>query len=150
MDTNEEIISSVTLMILGDDLEPSIVSDLLDLEPSQSWKRGEEKRLAKSTSYHWGGWKRFSPETNDSVEEKIAFWIGVLEGKEKAFEIIRDNGWRASLDVFCAFLQGATFSVSTDLSKKIGELNLELDFSLHSEERGANQTEHTTSASRRV
>ncbi|MBD5779815.1 DUF4279 domain-containing protein [Pelagicoccus sp. NFK12] len=150
MDTNEEIVSSVTLIILGNDLEPSTVSELLDLKPSRSWKRGEEKPLARSTFYDWGGWKRLSPDTNDSVEEKIRFWIGVLEGKEKAFEKIKDNGWRASLDVFYAFTECSTFSVSNDLSKKIGELNLELDFTLHSEERGANQSLQTTSASRRV
>lgn len=139
MDTNEKTVSSVTLMILGDDLIPSTVSELLELEPSQSWMRGEEKRLAKSTYYDWGGWKRFSPEKDKPVEEKIDDWLKVLEGKEDAFEKMKDFGWRASLDVFVAFDEVATISLSNDISRKIGELNLELDFSLNSEEQWSEQ-----------
>ena len=150
MDTNQQTVSSVTLMILGEELEPSTVSDLVKLEPSQSWKRGEEKKFAKSTFYEWGGWKRFLEETDDSVEEKIASWIGILEGKAEAFKAIKNYGWKASLDAFIAFNEASTISISNDLSRKIGELNLDIDFSLQAENRGANKATHTTSANARL
>lgn len=52
-------------MVLGKDLEPERVSDALGLQPSDSWRKGEKKRITlpngktrQFDSVHkWGGWK---------------------------------------------------------------------------------------------
>jgi hypothetical protein len=51
MEPYDEYVAAATLMILGEDLEPSKVTKWLELQPSQSWRTGQEKELAPGTFY---------------------------------------------------------------------------------------------------
>lgn len=87
-------------MILGEDLDPSKVTEWLEIQPSQSWRTGEEKKLAPGSFYEWGGWKCFGGESGHTPEEKIESWLIRLQGREKEFLKMNNLGWRCSIDCF--------------------------------------------------
>jgi hypothetical protein len=74
-----EYISSVTLVFLGESLDPTIVSAKLGIDPHESWMTGQPKRVGKEL-HQWGGWKRNLPEglNNATVEEQMSYWIEEL------------------------------------------------------------------------
>ncbi|MBK1790038.1 DUF4279 domain-containing protein [Persicirhabdus sediminis] len=131
METEDEYVASATLMILGEDLDPSKVTAWLELEPSKSWRRGEEKELAPGNFYEWGGWKCFSEQSDDTLEEKIESWLVLLQGRNKEFSKMNSLGWRCSIDCFLAFDSVSSLSVSPDLTRRISELGLTLDICLN-------------------
>jgi hypothetical protein len=47
MTTAPENCSSATLIITGIDLDPDVITEALDLTPTQTWRRGEQKRFVR-------------------------------------------------------------------------------------------------------
>lgn len=139
MNKEPDEVASVTLIILGDDLEPGYVSDLLGMKPSQSWRKGEEKRKAKGTFYEWGGWKCFSEDNSNVLEEQLESWLLLLERKAAAFRQMKENGWKCCLDCFLAFDDVSTVCIPSELSERTGELGLDLVFCLNSNDAESKQ-----------
>jgi hypothetical protein len=52
---------SVTLIVVGDDLEPDVVTSVLGWLPNKSWRRGEHKRVMQ-------------PDGNERVFDSIHDW----------------------------------------------------------------------------
>lgn len=77
------------ISIFGDDLIPEEVTELLGIEPSQSYKKGDE-RPRGSQYYRTGGWLLKSGEVQigDSREgeEKFEEWLSKLPGNKSAWE----------------------------------------------------------------
>lgn len=61
---------SVALLITGDDLDPQAVTEMLKVEPAQTWKKGEDERPRSRTA----GWE-FRLEPADA-----RFWKSMEEG----------------------------------------------------------------------
>ena len=91
MSTEPEYECSVTLIILGNNLEPDCISEKLSLKPSQSWRKGELKEIERNdgsklsfdSRNEYGGWKLFTaPEhKDDSLEVQLYCWIQILQDK---------------------------------------------------------------------
>ena len=131
METLDEYIASATLMILGEDLDPSKVTGWLELQPSQSWRTGEEKEMAPGSFHEWGGWKCFSEKSDETLEEKVESWLMRLQGREEEFSKMNSLGWRCSLDCFLAFDSVASLSISPELARRVSELGLTINICLN-------------------
>lgn len=119
-----EYISSATLMILGDDLDPEDVTKKLGYVPSQSWRR--------DATHEWGGWKRFvDPEhTNDPLEEQVEFWCSALRDRTEAISRLKSQGCHCALDLFVTTDATASIIIPELLQKQIAALGLELRLSI--------------------
>ena len=123
----EEHCCSVTLIVLGDDLEPEVVTSTLGWSPDQSWRRGEQKRFTRpdgtvrvfDSVHDWGGWKRFTAkdERGRSLQEQVAAWLERLRVKMEELRSLHDRGWQLELDCFAATSECLGLSVAV-----LGEL----------------------------
>jgi hypothetical protein len=110
--THEEHCCSVTLVVVGDDLEPELVTASLGWYPDQSWRRGERKRFTRpdgtervfDSVHDWGGWKRLAAdeERGQSLQDQVSAWLERLRGKGQSLQSLRDRGWEIELDCFAA------------------------------------------------
>ncbi|MDB5310482.1 MAG: hypothetical protein JWO38_4684 [Gemmataceae bacterium] len=108
----EEHCCSVTLIVVGDDLDPEVVTTALGWPPDQSWRRGERKRFTRpdgtervfDSVHDRGGWKLFTAgdERGRSLHGQVAAWLERLRVNGQAFRHLRDRGWEVELDCFAA------------------------------------------------
>jgi len=108
----EEHCCSVTLIVVGDNLEPDVVTFALGWPPDQSWRRGERKRFTRPDGtervfdnvYEWGGWKHFATddERKQALQDQVAAWLERLRGKRQALRSLCERGWEVELDCFAA------------------------------------------------
>lgn len=109
---DEEHCCSVTLIVLGDDLEPDIVTAALGWNADQAWRSGEHNRIewpdgtvrVFESIAEWGGWKRFTPddERTLSLQDQIDTWRERLQDKGPALRSMQDRGWEVELNCFAA------------------------------------------------
>src|SRR5689334_5222577 len=89
--------SSVTLIVLGVDLEPGVVTRALSMFPDQAWRKGEapkirtpdDRWIRSSGIAEWGGWKKFIPATllRRSLEVQLDHWSSALASKANAVAV---------------------------------------------------------------
>lgn len=142
MTAQEEIVCSATLIILGTDLDPDLVSRILGDIPDKAWKQGERKYYVTGDGskhyfdsyYEEGGWKRFIGEErrDKSLEEQIDYWFGMLKCRKEAVDRLRALGYRLTVD--CCILSETTESlkIGTKIGSIIGELGVELQITFYS------------------
>ena len=127
---HDEYLSSVTLMLLGDEFLPTIITEQLSLEPDQTW--------VVDDSHEWCGWKKFMPDELKSVElaGQIEYWVSILEGERTVLQQLHAGGIYLALDCFVTPRDenGGTASIllPPNLLKKVAVLGLELRFSYSS------------------
>ena len=132
---DREYVSGVTLLILGDDLDPAFVSRSLRLRPSRSWRRGEQKRvmgIAFDSQYSWGGWKKFLPPSQQHKElpGQLRYWMRTLRGRAPAFAKLASSGHYCSLDCFLTTDATASLIFPPDLQLSLSSLGLDLRISV--------------------
>jgi hypothetical protein len=108
----EEHCCSVTLVVVGDDLEPEVVTFTLGWPPDKSWRRGERRRFTRpdgtervfDSIHDRGGWKNFTAadERERSLQDQVATWLERLRLKAQALRRLHDRGWEVELDCFAA------------------------------------------------
>ena len=135
---DREYASSVTLMVLGEGLDPDRVSAELHLEPSQYWRKGERSvrfrggttRLRKSV-HEWGGWKLFvaAEHKDECLEEQLEFWIYLLRSRIAGLRQLRLVGLKCALDVLVLSSETASIVLSNQLQKEVAALGLEMRIS---------------------
>jgi hypothetical protein len=127
--------SHITLMILGDDLEPREISKLLGLRPNQSWRRGEPKRHTASL-HQWGGWKKFIPESLSSLPlpAQLRHWVRKLRSKGGEISQLSRRGYLCRLDCYIASDNVATIIIPVELQKDVAALGLELSIGFFADE----------------
>ena len=118
---------SVTLIVLGGDLEPKVVTSALGWPPNKSWRRGEQKRFTRpdgtelvfDSVHERGGWKCFAAddEREQSLQDQVAAWLERLRIKGQALRCLLDRGWEVELDCFAATSECLELPVSV-----LGEL----------------------------
>jgi hypothetical protein len=125
-------------MVLGNDLDPEIVSGAFDLRPSQCWRRGEQKGfVSKSgkvhlfrTKHKWGGWKRYyqSSRTEDALIRKMTKIAKDLLPRKSELRALVENGH----EIYLVSLVQDTSSIiiPPDLHALLGGLGIhvKLDF----------------------
>ena len=140
MNEEKEYVSSVTLMILGEDLKPDEVSAELSLKPSQAWRKGEQKSFVRSdgsrrvfdSRHEWGGWKCFVDQSheNDLLEEQLQFWCDTLRDKVDAIARLKSKGMHCALSLFVTTDDTASIIFPEELQASLAALGLELELSI--------------------
>jgi len=144
MTEEPEYSCSATLIILGDDLVPEAVTELLKIEPNQSWRRGERKSFVRhdgtveyfDSIYEWGGWKAFIPDDKQDLElhEQLAYWCDLLEGRESVIRKLEEQGCWLQISCYVSTSATASIILSADLQQMLANLRLELSFSIFADE----------------
>jgi hypothetical protein len=138
---------SVTLIVVGDDLEPEVVTAALGWNPDQSWRRGERKRFTRpdgtervfDSSHDWSGWKLFAAddEREQSLQDQVAAWLKCLRVKEPVLLDLRDRSWEVELNCFAATSECLDLPVTVlDELARLG-VGLALTFSADSDANAA-------------
>ena len=122
--------SSVTLMIVGDAIEPTEISKLLCMTPSQSWRKGD-RRVYKSGhvfTYKHGGWKMFAPDEERClyVEQQILAWVARLQNKETEIDRILKDGALVVLDCYLASDGPIPLELSREIMLQVATLGLHI------------------------
>lgn len=136
---DREYVGSVTLMLLGENLDPNMVSEELDLLPSGCWRKGEGKSFRRAdgtmhdfeSKHEWGGWKLSVPaEHKDGpIESQLEFWVQLLRSRIAPLKRLRLLGFECLLDVFVTSGETASITVPYQLQKKLATLGLDVRLS---------------------
>ena len=140
MNEEKEYVSSVTLMILGEDLKPDEVSAELSLMPSQAWLKGEQKSFARAdgskrvfeSRHEWGGWKCFVDQAHEDalLEEQLQFWCDTLQDKVDTLSRFKSKGLHCALSLFVTTDDTASIILPEELQASLASLGLELELSI--------------------
>lgn len=137
-DQDREYVCSVTLMVLGEDLDPDSVSATLRLEPSQCWRKGEKAKgrcgsaiALRGSVQEWGGWKLFMADEQKDLllEEQLECWVEVLRPRIVGLRQLRLLGLECALDIFVTSSETASIVLSNQLQKAVASLGLEMRIS---------------------
>jgi hypothetical protein len=128
---NREYLSSVTLIITGEALEPSRVTSSLALEPDQTWRKGESKRIGNDV-HEWSGWKKFLPEAvrEQALDVQLAHWADLLEQRIGALNELTGEGHQCVLSCFITTDATASIVIAPALQDSVARLNLSLEMSV--------------------
>ena len=128
-------------MIFGDNLDPDVVSQELNLMPSQSWSKGEHKSFTRSdgskkifnSRHDWGGWKRFIiPKYEEApLETQLQYWCQALQDKTNAITRLKSKGMHCVLRVFIATDATASIVLPETLQTSLANLGLEIELSIN-------------------
>jgi hypothetical protein len=129
-------LSSVTLIVLGDDLDPGEVTRTLGMFPHQAWQAGEVPQIetpdgrwiAAPRSVEWGGWKKFMPkECHDALlENQLEYWVAELQSKSQAVAGLRSRGWSVTLDCYLSARDVDITTLTTDLLGKLAAVGADV------------------------
>lgn len=141
MSDDANVVCSATLLVLGDDLDPRRVTELLGIEPTRSWRRGERKSFTRrdgephcfESLYEWGGWKCSLPDDvqNEALDQQLAWWCDLLEGREPAMRELEAEGYSLRMRCYVGAGESAVVEVSADLQTRLSNLRLGLTLSFH-------------------
>jgi hypothetical protein len=103
---------SATLFVVGEDLDPVVVTAALGWSPDCYWRRGDRKRFRRADGtervfdsvHDSGGWARFGSahEREQSLQDQVTAWLGRLRSEGPAVRTLLDRGWDVELDCFTA------------------------------------------------
>ena len=133
---------SATLIVLGDDLDPDLVSHSLGLIPDQAWRRGERKSFVKAdgTTHYFdshherGGWKSFTTEKrlHIGLVKQIEYWCDTLKARKQSIRELQELGYKFIID--CCIVSETTefLSIGSKLQQVLGDLKVDLDVTFYS------------------
>ena len=128
-----EYLSSSTLVITGDNLDPDVVSRHLNLEPDRVWRKGDERVVgSKVHSYASGGWKRFMDQTlrGEYLEEQLRYWVSLLTGRRVSLQDFRDRGWNCVLSCFIGTDETASIVLPAAFQQELADLGVDIELSV--------------------
>lgn len=136
MTTSDHTLTSSALIVLGDHLEPELVTRSLGVFPDQAWRRGE-RPIIKTPSgrfiphpmiSEWGGWKRFLPENliSEPIECQLAYWVETLEPKAAAIREMIAAGHTIKIDIFFSSSDCQVIELPSGLLRTLGELGIDV------------------------
>lgn len=130
--------NATQLVFCRENVDPDVVSRMLDLAPSESIKVGEPAKHLNGARYtsHLGTWKLNLPKANSdqTVEEQIGFWVELLRPKSLALNELIGMGYTPYLD--CKAEAGSlSLCIEPDLLASLGELNVSLSVWLYEQPR---------------
>lgn len=126
-----EFASSTALLITGTDLVPAEVSAALDLEPDESWRRGDAKRVGKGPQ-EWGGWRKrlLSIEDEDPFAAELRAWHEMLATRVPFLRELQASGCRVVLDCFISVSGAALFEFDPRLQRDLAELGIDVTIAI--------------------
>jgi hypothetical protein len=139
-DPGVEHCCSVTLIVVGDDLDPDEVTAILGMPPDRSWRLGERKCFTRpdGTTHYFdsvndqGGWKRFIPEGDRArpLQEQLAVWVDRLRDLTAGIAQLRQRNWEVELDCFAA--SGEFVFLPYRTLTKLGQWGIDLALTMSS------------------
>lgn len=134
MPDHPEYAGSVSLFITGRTLDPTLVTRLLGITPSRSWRAGDAVQIAgRSFERHHedGGWKYyFEHKKNASIEFQLDTWVHILEDKIQALHELRSQGNYCRLSWFAASSATVSIVVPSELQSALAQLGLDWEISI--------------------
>jgi hypothetical protein len=117
------------LVFCDGNVDPELVSRLLVLSPSESYKAGDEISLGYMSSRiaPVGLWRMPLPGADPSVavEQQIERWLVLLTPKATALSELRQRGYRPYVD--CKAQSGSlSLCIAPDILTQLGSLGLAL------------------------
>lgn len=130
--------NATQLVFCRENVDPNVVSRMLDLAPTESVKVGEPAERLNGARYisHLGTWKLDLPKANtdQTVEEQIGLWVELLRPKSLALKELRGMGYCPYLD--CKAEAGSlSLCIEPDLLASLGELHVSLSIWLYEQPR---------------
>ena len=129
--SESDYVSSVTLVFIGQDLDPELITDAIGILPSQSWKRGETKifRSGRKHVYSWGGWKLFQSDATLHVplHKQFEYWVSLLAEKADRLRKLREMNYPAVLDCYISIDEVATETFTAELLAKIASIGVGIE-----------------------
>jgi len=135
-----EYLSSVTLVITGDDLDPDYVSRRLSLRPDRTWRKGDERSVGpRAHKYPWGGWKRFvDRKVKDKyLEEQLQYWVSLLTGWRNALRAFQKREWSCVLSCFIGTNGTASVVLPADFQRELMDFGVDIEISMFAGDRDA-------------
>jgi hypothetical protein len=129
-----EYTSHVTLMLLGDDLDPNRVTRLLALRPTKAWTKDDLKRtpggatLSSESRHKWGGWKKSLPASlvTRPLPSQLRYWARKLTSKVDALSVLSAQGYVCALNCYVATSETASINMPAELQAQVAALGLEI------------------------
>ena len=127
---DREYLSSCTLLVIGENLIPRSVTQLLRLRPSKSWQKGDPNSLGTNTRVS-GAWKRALPQSLEAKEfhVQLGYWCRLLEGRKQAIRTLANREELCALDCLVLSENTASIILSPKLQLAVAKLGLELRLS---------------------
>jgi hypothetical protein len=117
--------------IMGDNLDPVEITELLGIQPSHSHKKGDSKKgtVIEFPPYPSGLWSIDSsaiPKTKE-LEEHLSYLLNILEPLKQQIEMLKKEGFK--MDFFCGYFSeiDSGIMLSSNVLKRLGELEVDLD-----------------------
>jgi hypothetical protein len=126
MVTRREYAGSVSLIVTARDLDPAVVSSLLRMMPTKSWRRGSlDDRLPGVRNIN-SGWKRLLPPSKkrQPIEGQLRYWARMLDGKGGAFRKLGSRGYYCRLSWFVASEATVSILVKPPVQADLARLGL--------------------------
>jgi hypothetical protein len=128
---------SMSLRVRHPSLDPALLTKTLHLEPLHSWRAGEPRRSVSGAML--GGEHRESywsaPLPGQAVgaaafalESFLAQQLTQLNRHRELMSRLQDEGGQISLLIEISRVENAVLTLSTGVSRKLADLNIELEF----------------------
>ena len=126
--------NSTQLVFCRENVDPDIVSKLLDMAPSEAVRVGELIGVDGRAS-HLGIWKLDLPNSSEqTVEEQISRWVALLRPNSTGLSRLRDMGYAPYLD--CQAEAGSlSLCIEPDSLVSLGQLKISLSIWLYEKPR---------------
>lgn len=138
--TEPQCSTSATLILLGDDLNPDLITERLGLVPSQAWRRGETKNITGQNGvtrfydsvYEWGGWKLWLPEErrDSPFWSQITYWERILEDRAEEVKACKAEGLTVELNCYIGGPANHLF-LTSEFQAFLGSLGVDLDITYY-------------------
>lgn len=131
--------SSATLIVYGEDVDPELTSDLLQLQPNLAWRKGDTERtrvdgsiVPRSKPAAWGGWKRWLDDDlmAQSLNEQLVHWASLLAGKAEAINRLKQQSLSIELNC-CVVAKTVVVHIPDELQQEFGGLGIDLDITFY-------------------
>jgi hypothetical protein len=133
---------SISIRVRHPNLDPAELTKALHLEPVHSWRAGEPRRSASGSML--GGEHResyWSASLPGQVVGAAAFALESFLGQQlvqlnrhrELLGRLQDEGGQISLLIEISRVENAALTLSTNVSRKLADLNIELEFQFLSE-----------------
>jgi hypothetical protein len=126
---------SVSLGVYGDDLDPSTVTAMLGVSPSQSWRKGDVLDSSRQVPERTGVWLlKHGLSDSQTLSDQISALLDLVTSDLQVWQKL---GARHRLRVFCMLTLldwNRECGIPASLLRRLGERGLDLDFDIYADE----------------
>jgi hypothetical protein len=133
MSKGPEYLGSVSLIITGRELDPKVVTQVLQMKPDHAWRRGDMVGSARAPSVaKEGGWKRLAARQRRSpyLEPQLQAWSTALRPKVSGLRRLKARGLSCRLSIFAVAKETVSVVVPVELQRSLAALGLTWELSV--------------------